>query len=137
LAITTGSALVYGQAQGYDQTFSSIAADRNSEKRTDIQHVPSQQLGGAAQCNHVFRSQTLLAGVDSQEVMGASDEQLFSSTTGFHFANNIAGGRQRSTGIFGQDIFRLGAKWTIIAGARSDDWSNLDGSTVRIATSTG
>jgi hypothetical protein len=25
--------------------------------------------------------------------MGASDEQLFSSTTGRHFANNIAGGR--------------------------------------------
>jgi outer membrane receptor protein involved in Fe transport len=131
------SAQVYGQAQGYDQTFSSIAANRNSEKRTDIQHVPSQQLGGAAQWNHVFRSQTLIAGVDSQEVMGASDEQLFSTATGFHFANNIAGGRQRSTGIFGQDIFRLGAKWTIIAGVRWDDWSNFDARTVRIATATG
>lgn len=131
------SARVYGQAQGYDQTFSAIAADRNSEALTDVQHVPSQQLGGAAQWNHVFRNQTLMAGVDSQEVMGASDEQLFSSTTGFHFATNIAGGRQRSTGIFGQDIFRLRSKWMIIAGARWDDWSNFNGSTVRIATSTG
>jgi outer membrane receptor protein involved in Fe transport len=62
---------------------------------------------------------------------------LFSSTTGFHFATNIAGGRQRSTGIFGQDIFRLPGKWMIIAGVRWDDWSNFDGGTVRIATSTG
>jgi len=131
------SARVFGQAQGYDQTFSAIAGTRNSEALTDLQHVPSQQLGGEAQWNHVFRSQTLIAGIDSQEVMGASDEQLFSSTTGFHFATNIAGGRQRSTGIFGQDIFRLPGKWMIIAGLRWDDWSNFDGSTVRIATSTG
>jgi outer membrane receptor protein involved in Fe transport len=131
------SARVYGQAQGYDQTFSSIAADRNSEALTNLQHVPSQQLGGAAQWNHVFRNHTLIAGIDAQEVMGASDEQLFSATTGFHFANNIAGGRQRATGIFGQDIFRLRGKWMIIVGARWDDWSNFDGSTVRIATSTG
>ena len=131
------SARVFGQAQGYDQTFSSIAGNRNSEALTDLQHVPSQQLGGEAQWNHVFRSQTLIAGVDSQEVMGASDEQLFSSTTGFHFANNIAGGRQRATGIFGQDIFHLPGKWMIIAGVRWDDWSNFDGGTVRITTSTG
>lgn len=131
------SARVYGQAQGYDQTFSAIAGTRMTEALTDIQHVPSQQVGGAAQWNHVFRNHTLIAGVDSQEVMGASDEQLFSSTTGFHFANNIAGGRQRSTGIFGEDIIRIGSKWTIVAGARWDDWSNLDGSSVRISTSTG
>lgn len=131
------SARVYGQVQGYDQTFSAIAADRNSEALTDVQHVPSQQLGGAAQWNHVFRSQTLIAGVDTQEVMGASDEQLFSATTGSNFANNIAGGRQRSTGIFGQDIFRLRGKWTVIAGMRWDRWSNFDAGTVRIATLTG
>jgi outer membrane receptor protein involved in Fe transport len=131
------SVRLYGQAQGYDQTFSAIAANRSSEHLTDIQHVPSQQLGAASQWNHVVGVHTLIAGVDGQEVIGASDEQLFSSTTGFHFANNIAGGRQRSVGVFAEDVVRIGGKWTIVAGARWDDWWNFRGSTVRTALSTG
>jgi outer membrane receptor protein involved in Fe transport len=126
------SARAYGQAQGYDQTFSSVAPGRNVEHLTDIQHVPSQQLGTALQWNHVLSSQTLIAGADANEVMGASDEQLFSSTTGAHFANNIAGGRQRTVGIFGQDIIRIRDRWMVIAGVRWDNWSNFDGSTVRL-----
>jgi outer membrane receptor protein involved in Fe transport len=125
------SARLYGQAQGYDQTFSSLAADRDSERLTNIQHVPSQALGGGAQWNHLIRAHTLISGIDVVEIMGASDEQLFSAATGFHFANNIAGGRQRSVGIFGEDILRVHEKWTIIAGLRWDDWGNHDGSTLR------
>jgi outer membrane receptor protein involved in Fe transport len=130
-------ARIYGQAQGYDQTFSSISSNRNSEALTNIQHVPSQAVGGGVQWNHVLGSHTLIGGVDFQEVMGASNEQLFSSTTGAHFANNIAGGRQRSAGIFGQDIFRIKNKWTVIAGARWDDWNNFRGSTMRISLPSG
>ena len=130
-------ARVSGQVEGYDQTFSFIASNRNSEALTDIQHVPSQEGSAAVQWNHELRDQTLIGGVDVQEVMGASDEQLFSSKTGAHFANNIAGGRQRSTGIFGEDIFHLGSKWTVIAGVRWDDWKNFNGNTVRIALPSG
>jgi outer membrane receptor protein involved in Fe transport len=131
------SARAYGQAQGYDQTFSSVAPGRNVEHLTDIQHVPSQQLGTAVQWNHLLSNQTMIAGADANEVMGASDEQLFSSTTGVHFANNIAGGRQRTVGIFGQDILRIRDRWMIIAGVRWDDWSNFDGSTVRLPLPSG
>lgn len=126
------SARVFGQAQGYDQSFSAVAADRNSEKLTDLQHVPSQQLGGGAQWNHLIKDHTLIFGTDVQEIMGTSVERLFSSTSGSQFATNIAGGRQRYYGIFGQDIFRVAQKWTIIAGLRWDGWSNFDASTVRI-----
>lgn len=131
------NARIFAQVEGYDQVFTAIAANRNSEARTDLQHVPSQELGGAFQWNHVLSNHTLIAGVDSAEVIGASDEQLFSSTTGFHFGNNFAGGRQRSTGIFGEDIFRIGSKWTIIAGARWDDWNNFDGSNIRVSLPAG
>src|SRR5947207_11934151 len=62
--------------------------------------------------------------------MGASDEQLVSIS-----AFNIAGGRQRSAGIFGQDIFRIANRWTVIAGLRWDDWKNFRGSTVRTPAS--
>jgi len=130
-------ARIYGQVEGYDQSFSAIAADRNSEALTDLQHVPSQQLGGAVQWSHVLKNHTLIGGADLAEVLGTSNEQIFSSTTGGHFANNIAGGRQRSAGLFGEDIFRLGRKWTVLAGARWDDWNNLDASNVRITLASG
>ena len=131
------SAHLFGQAQGYDQSFSSVAADRNSEKLTNLQHVPSQQLGGSAQWNHLLKDHILIFGTDVQEIMGTSVERLFSTTTGNQFATNIAGSRQRYYGIFGQDIFRIAQKWTIIAGLRWDGWSNFDASTVRIPTSGG
>lgn len=130
-------ARVSGQVEGYDQTFSSIASNRNTEALTDIQHVPSQEDSAAVQWNHELKNHTLIGGVDVQEVMGASDEQLLSSKTGAHFANNMAGGRQRSTGVFGEDIFRVASKWTVIAGVRWDDWNNFNGNTVRIAIPAG
>lgn len=125
-------ARVFGLAQGYDQTFSSIATDRSHETLTDIQHVPSQQLGTSAQWDHVLHGHTLVAGVDAQEVMGASDEHLLLASS-----YSVAGGRQRTTGIFGQDIFRIGNKWTFIGGIRWDDWSNFNGSTVKTALLSG
>jgi outer membrane receptor protein involved in Fe transport len=129
------AARLFGQAQGYDQTFSSIQSinsTRDSEQPTNIQHVPSQEGGGSLQWNHILKSHTLIAGFDLQEVMGASDEQLLLAS-----ASKVSGGRQFSSGLFGQDIFRLGSKWTVIAGARWDRWKNFDGSTLRFPLPSG
>src|SRR6202158_606617 len=87
----------YGLVQGYDQQFSSVAPNRNSESLTDLQHVPEQVVGGAAQWTHFLGThQTMIAGMDAMEVMGASDEQLF--TAGAHTRNNASGGRQHILG---------------------------------------
>jgi outer membrane receptor protein involved in Fe transport len=121
---------VFGNAETYHQSFSSIASNRDSESLTNLQTVPSQQLGTAGQWTHLFgKRNTLIAGADIQGVLGTSNEQLFS--TGVHTANNIAGGRQRTTGVFGEDIFRPTDKWTIFLGARFDNWDNIDGRTIR------
>jgi outer membrane receptor protein involved in Fe transport len=118
----------YGQVQGYDQRFSSVAANRNSESLTDIQYVPEQVGGGAAQWTHfIGKHQTLIAGMDLMEVMGASDEQLFSSGT--RTRNNASGGRQRILGGFGEDLVRLN-NWTIILAGRFDDWNNFNASSI-------
>lgn len=119
----------YGLVQGYDQVFSSIASNRDSESLTDLQHVPEQVGGGGGQWTHVLgKNQTLIAGGDLMEVMGDSDEQLF--TMGTHARNNAAGGRQRILGLFGEDILRFHEKWTIILAARVDDWNNFDASSI-------
>ena len=118
----------YGQVQGYDQRFSSVAADRNSELLTDLQHVPEQVVGGVGQWTHLFgKHQTLVSGADAMEVMGASDEQFFSSGT--HTRNNASGGRQRVVGLFAEDLIRI-KNWTVILGARIDDWNNFNSSSI-------
>lgn len=118
----------YQLVQGYDQRFSSVASDRNSESLTNIQHVPEQVGGGAAQWTHVLgKHQTLIGGADLLEVMGASDEQLFSA--GKHTRNNASGGRQRILGVFGEDLVRFD-KWTIILAGRVDYWNNFNASSI-------
>jgi outer membrane receptor protein involved in Fe transport len=130
----TLSARIYADIQSYNQSFSSIAADRNSESLTNLQHVPAQSIGGNAQWTHrLGRVQTLIAGTELQETMGASDEQIFSSGT--HTANNVAGGRQRTLGVFGEDILQL-HRWTFIFGGRVDHWGNFNGSSIRTPVST-
>jgi len=114
---------VYGDVQSYNQRFSAIAPDRNSETLTDIQHVPEQVVGGEAHWTHVLgKAHTLIGGIDSNEVIGASNELLFNGPN----KARDGGGRQRTTGIFGEDIFRH-ASWTVILAARFDDWNNFDG----------
>ena len=118
----------YALVQGYNQNFSSVASDRNSESRTDIQHVPEQVGGGAMQWTHLLgEHQTLIGGTDLMEVMGASDEQLFSSGT--HTRNNASGGRQRILGIFGEDLIRF-HNWTVILAGRFDDWNDFNASSI-------
>ncbi len=118
----------YGLVLGYNQNFSSVAADRDSESLTDFQHVPEQVGSGAVQWTHLLGShQTLIAGADLMEVMGASDEQFF--TAGVNTRDNASGGRQRILGLFGEDLARW-QDWTIILAARADDWNDFNASSI-------
>ena len=116
---------MFGGPEYYDQTFSSIAASRNSETLTDIQRVPSYQAGLSTQWTRTAGTrQTLAAGFDGEQVRGASNELLFSSGS---LSNAVgAGGRQRLWGLFGEDIIRVTARWLITGGARVDSWNNYD-----------
>lgn len=116
----------YGDAQTYNQTFSSIAAGRNSETLTDIQAVPAQGVGGSAVWSRaVGKRQTLVGGFDMQENMGRSNEQLLLAGK-----DTSSGGRQRDAGVFGEDIVQITPRWTLSASARIDHWSNFDASLI-------
>jgi outer membrane receptor protein involved in Fe transport len=128
-------ARVYGDFESYNQNFSSIAADRSSESLSDMQHVPAQGIGAQLQWMHAWgKHQTIVAGGDADENLGASEEQIFNSGT--HIANSVSAGRQRTVGFFGEDIIHI-EQWTIIPGARLDDWRNLNGLAERTTLSSG
>ncbi|MEW6210373.1 MAG: TonB-dependent receptor [Acidobacteriota bacterium] len=122
-----GSFLIRGYAstQVFDQDFSAVAAGRNTETLTRSQRVPAQQTGATFQWSRAAGSRnTLVAGVDAREVRGASDELVF-------IAGNLSsaigsGGRERTTGVFGQDIIRITNRFIATVSARVDHWRNFD-----------
>jgi len=124
---------LYGGTQNYYQTFSSIAANRNSESLTNVQRVPVQQMGLIAQWSRqVARRLTVLAGLDGMDVTGFSDEVSYSA--GKPTAHLSNGGTQQSLGAFAEGIVQITPKWSVTFSGREDLWSNLNASSTRIPT---
>jgi len=119
----------YADAQTYHQTFSAIGPNRDSETLTDLQTVPSQGVGwSAVWSRQAGKRQTLVAGVDYHEEIGASHEVLLSGGT----TDSSSGGRQRTVGIFGEDLIQIAPRWFLSASGRVDVWSNFDAATLRV-----
>jgi len=117
---------IYGSDELFNQNFSSIAANRNSESLTNRQRNPSQQLGFAGQWRHTFSGkQTIVAGFEGRDVRGHSAETTFNSSR--PTANVDAGGRQRALGFFGQDTVQFKKSWSLTLSARADNWLNSRG----------
>ncbi len=122
---------LYGGTENYHQTFSSIAANRDSESLTDIQYVPAQQMGLLAQWSKQIATRlTLLAGLDGLDVQGFSNETTFS--LGKPTARLSNGGTQQSLGAFAEGIVQITPKWSVTFSGREDLWSNFDASSTRI-----
>jgi outer membrane receptor protein involved in Fe transport len=115
----------YASAQVFDQSFTSVNADRSSETLTRLQRVPAQGAGLSFQWARSFGSrQAVVAGFEVSEVRGASDELVYvagrpSSLVG-------AGGRARTAGFYARDALRLSKRLVVTPGARFDRWRNYD-----------
>jgi outer membrane receptor protein involved in Fe transport len=111
------------ETQVYDQTFSAISNNRNTETLSRIQRVPSQGTGASLVWSRPLRQHLLTGGVEYREVRGFSDETVF--------ANGIAtslvgsGGRERTVSAFVQDAWQLAARLNVHVGARYDRWTNF------------
>lgn len=118
----------FGGGESYHQSFSSIAADRNSETLARLQAVPSQQLGARLEWSRNFGElQSVVAGAEFQQVRGVSDEIIYAN--GRPTTHSFSGGRQLINGYFGQDTFHFANTWIFSASARIDQWNNYDAST--------
>lgn len=113
----------YGTTEHYRQSFSSVAANRDSETLTRLQQVPTGQLGASAQWLQSLGTHfTLVAGGDIDDVRATDFEDTF-----FHVPTGYVDttARQRETGLYGEGILQY-SKWTITGSARFDDFRNLD-----------
>jgi outer membrane receptor protein involved in Fe transport len=117
----------YGSGQSYNQTFSSLAANRNSESLTRAQHVPAQQAGGSVVASRRVGANTLVAGVDDRFVRGFSNETAFAAALATSLMHS--GGRQQTFGTFLQDSVRLHPRLLFTLGGRYDNWNNYEAHT--------
>jgi len=86
----------YHSRQQYHQRFSAIAADRNSERLTSVQSVPSEAIGGGGYLKGKPGTFNWTVGSDLQRVEGTSTETVIPT------GRRVGGGSQLQTGIFGQ-----------------------------------
>ena len=118
------AARAYGGTQTYDQNFTAISADRNSETLIRVQRVPAQVFGASAQWSKVVgRKQTLVAGFEGREVRGASDEIAYVNGRATSLVG--AGGRERTEGVYLEDLVRFGSRFFLNLGGRFDHWRNF------------
>lgn len=112
----------YGGTQVFDQNFSAVAANRNSEFLVRLQRVPSQNFGASGQFTTIFNNQAFLAGFETKEVRGASNELGF---FGGRLSSRLgSGGRERTYGAYFQDLARVGENLVLAASIRFDSWKN-------------
>ena len=115
----------YASSQVFDQSFSAVSADRRTETLTRDQRVPAQAAGFTSQWSRALGERhALVAGFEAREVRGASDELIFAA--GRPSGRVGAGGRERTLGLFVEDVVRLSPKLLLTAGGRLDRWRNYD-----------
>ncbi len=118
----------YGEGETYFQNFYSVAFNQESQYLTDSQTVPAQGVGGSGVWRRSFGSrQTVVAGFDEHEETGHSHEIITNAASDV-FRMTSAGGRQRSFGLFGEDMIQLGSGWVLNLSGRYDHWANFDAS---------
>ncbi|HET9283404.1 MAG TPA: TonB-dependent receptor [Candidatus Angelobacter sp.] len=116
---------LYGTGEHYHQSFSSIAADRNSEALTRWQTAPSDQIGFSSQWMRPVSVLQISAGVDGRFIDGETDETAF--TASVPSSLNAAGGRDNQIGGFAEVSATVTRRLRASAGVRADHWSNEDG----------
>jgi outer membrane cobalamin receptor len=90
------SLLGYGTEEGFHSTFSSVLNNRNTERLTYTQTVPSEAEGGAAFWQHRAGGWSLVGGTDMNRVDGTDTDHLL--PTGLR----VGGGTQLQNGFFAQ-----------------------------------
>ena len=119
---------LYGSRETYRQTFTSIAANRDSETLTKIQHVPLDEAGVVAQGTHGFKGQvTASAGFDLRDLRGTDDETAVSG--GVAGATTSTSAHQRVTGGYADAIWQPG-RWSVSGSIRVDSFNTFAARTV-------
>ena len=115
----------YAEKQIYDQTFSAVSNNRNTETLSRIQRVPSQAVGANLFWGKSFGARHVLsASGEIRQVRGFSDENVITNNAATSIVG--AGGKEQNYSVFAQDFWRVTDKLKVNFGGRFDVWENAD-----------
>jgi len=118
--------------ESYNQTFSSVALDRNSEVPASLQHVPSHGFGASEQWSAALGGRNVVvAGLEGTLVSGSTHDTALTNARPSSITR--AGGEQRDLSIYLQDIVQLTTRDTLTVGGRLDEWWNLHGASLTVS----
>jgi len=125
----------YYGTQTYHQTFTAVAADRNSEALTRTQRVPSRDAGLSAQWSVSSKRNAFSLGVDGRFVRGHSEENAIAAGRVTSFGDS--GGDESSLAAFATDRLAIGSRAVLTLAARVDGWSLGDAASLVTPVATG
>jgi iron complex outermembrane recepter protein len=133
---------IFGDRKDFNSNFLAIpdATGARATGRLSLnQAVPTKAVGGMVQWSRgLFGKHALSVGTDLRYVDGDSIEDAFDAVSGAtRTLHRVAGGTQRSLGVFVQDVFAPVANLTVTASARLDRWRNYDAHNTETTLSTG
>ncbi|HEX9961867.1 MAG TPA: TonB-dependent receptor [Pyrinomonadaceae bacterium] len=112
------------EKQIYDEIFTGVSADRNTENLTRVQRVPSQAFGANLSWSKAFGNHAVSSAFEFRDVRGASDETIYANNRAASLVG--AGGKERTFSVSAQDFWRVTGKLNVSFGARFDVWKNTD-----------
>jgi outer membrane receptor protein involved in Fe transport len=108
---------LYGSRESYRQSFSSIAANRNTETLTKLQHVPTDEFGFVAQASRAFTpTLTVALGLDLRDIRATDDETATATAV-----TTSTSARQRETGGYADAIWQP-RQWSLSGSIRVDSF---------------
>jgi outer membrane receptor protein involved in Fe transport len=111
---------LFGSRESYRQSFSSIAANRDSETLTKLQGVPVDEVGLVVQGARTLKTVTGALGLDVRDVR-ATDDELATATGG----TTSTSARQREVGGYADTIW-LPKGWSVSGSVRVDSFRTFD-----------
>jgi outer membrane receptor protein involved in Fe transport len=116
---------LFGTRESYRQSFSSIAASRNTETLTKLQQVPLDELGLVAQASRILaHNLTAALGFDVNDLRATDNETTVSTRV---TASTAA--HQRETGGYADAIWQP-QHWSLSGSIRIDSFRTYDARTI-------
>ena len=120
-----GALRVFGDRESYRQSFSAIAADRNSETLTKLQRVPTDELGFSLTGSRALRGAvTAGAGADLRDIRATDEESPVSG--GVVKSTTSISAHQREVGGYAEGVWQP-RQWTLAGSVRVDSFRTFDG----------
>lgn len=124
--IGTFSLRGYYLGQVYDQSFSAVTADRETESLSRLQRVPSETVGSSLVWRKLFGTRfQAFSGGEIRVVHGRGDETAFANSRAASLIS--AGGREFTFAVFVGAQATIGERLTVSGGLRYDRWRNYSG----------